>query len=248
MTTLGYMSEVRSVAPRDDLISQRIREQWSGQLGRRLDVLIAGCGWPGPLDLEPAETRVVGVDEDLSALRTSTSARKDLDSWALGDLRAVPVSSRSFDVIYVSFLLERIEHSELVLDRLLTGLRPGGLLLVRMRDRTSAYGVCEQLMPAAIRRLLWHRFAPAGAVGPLPAVYEPVVSREGLHSFCLTRGLMVTEELFATSGPALSGPLGKLARAACLMVETVSRGRRPASHDEMTMAIRKPQSHFARLI
>ncbi|MEU4833272.1 methyltransferase domain-containing protein [Streptosporangium sp. NPDC023615] len=242
------MSEVRSVVERDDVLSQRIRDQWSGQLGRRLDILIAGCGWPEPLDLAQTETRVIGIDEDLPVLRTSTSARKDLDSWTLGDLRSVPVPPRAFDVVYVSFLLERIEHAELVLDRLLTGLRPGGLLLVRMRDRASAYGVCDRRTPAALRRLLWRRFTPPGTVGPLPAVYEPIASREGMHSFCLVRGLMVTEDISARSGPALEGPLGKLARAACSAVETLSRGRRPASRDEVTMVIRKPQSHFARLV
>lgn len=250
MTTLSNMSEVRSVVARDDIFSRRIREQWTGQSGRRLDALIAGCGWPEPLQLEldEMEARVTGIDEDLPALRASTSARKDLDSWSLGDLRSVPVPPRAFDIVYVSFLLERIEHPELVLDRLLTGLRPGGLLLLQMRDRTSAYGTYDRLMPSALRRLLWRRFAPDGAVGPLPPCYGQITSREGMHSFCLTRGLMVTDDASATSGPALRGPLGGLVRTACSLLETLSRGRWPASRDEIIMVIRKPQSHFARLI
>ncbi|WP_433245630.1 class I SAM-dependent methyltransferase [Streptosporangium sp. CA-135522] len=244
------MSEVRSVVSRDDMFSRRIREQWTAQSGRRLDVLIAGCGWPEPLELEldQVEARVTGIDEDLPALRASTSMRKDLHSWALGDLRSVPVPPRSFDIVYVSFLLERIEHPELVLDRLLTGLRPGGLLLLRMRDRSSAYGTLDRLTPTALRRLLWHRFVPAGALGPLPPFYGPVTSREGMHSFCLTRGLMVTDDTSATSGPALSGPMGRVARAACSVLESLSRGRRPSSHDEIIMVIRKPHSHFTRVI
>ncbi|GAA3094166.1 methyltransferase domain-containing protein [Streptosporangium carneum] len=242
------MSEVRSVVSRDDIFSRRVREQWTGQSGRRLDILVAGCGWPDPLDLERIEARVTGIDEDLPALRASTSARKDLDSWTLGDLRSVPVPPRAFDIVHVPFLLERIEHAELVLDRLLTGLRPGGLLLLRMRDRASAYGTCDRLLPPALRRLLWHGFAPEGAVGPLTPFYGELTSREGMHSFCLTRGLMVTDDVSARSGPALHGPRGGLARLACLAVETASRGRRSASHDEIIMVVRKPQSHFARLI
>ncbi|MFF5206637.1 class I SAM-dependent methyltransferase [Streptosporangium sp. NPDC000396] len=242
------MAEVKSVVVVDDIFSQRIREQYAGQSGRRLDVLIAGCGWPDPLNLERMDARVTGIDEDSPALRTSTSSRKDLDSWTLGDLRAVPVSPRSFDVVYVSFLLERIEHPELVLDRLLTGLRPGGLLLLRMRDRASAYGTCDRLIPPALREALWHRCAPVDAVGPLPPFYGEITSREGMHSFCLTRGLMVTDDASATSGPALSGPMGKLARLACSLVETFTRGRRSAAHDEIIMVIRKPHSHFARLL
>ncbi|MEV7007123.1 methyltransferase domain-containing protein [Streptosporangium sp. NPDC051022] len=242
------MSEVRSVVSQDDMFSRRIREQWTGQSGRRLDILVAGCGWPDPLNLERIEARVIGIDEDLPTLRASTSARKDLDSWALGDLRSVPVPPRAFDVVHVSFLLERIEHPELVLDRLLTGLRPGGLLLMRMRDRASAYGTCDRLLPSGLRRLLWRGFAPEGAVGPLPPFYGEVTSREGMHSFCLTRGLMVTDDVSAVSGPALSGPRRGLARLACSLVESASRGRRSAAHDEIAMVVRKPQSHFARLI
>ncbi|MET9068333.1 class I SAM-dependent methyltransferase [Streptosporangium sandarakinum] len=242
------MSEVRSVVGHDDMFGRRIREQWAGLSGRRLDVLMAGCGRAEPLDLEGVEARVTGIDEDLPVLRESTSARKDLDSWTLGDLRTVPVPPRAFDVVYVSFLLERLDHPELVLDRLLTGLRPGGLMLVRMRDRSSAYGTCDRLLPAPLRRLLWRRFAPKDAVGPLPARYRPVTSRQGMHSFCLTRGLMVTDDASCRSGPALKGRLAGLAAFACSAVEKLSRGGLRASHDEIIMVIRNPHSHFARVI
>ncbi|MFF4412512.1 class I SAM-dependent methyltransferase [Streptosporangium sp. NPDC001559] len=242
------MSEVRSVVSRDDIFSRRIREQAAGQPGRRLDILVAGCGWPEPLDLEGVQARVTGIDEDLPALRVSAGSRKDLDALALGDLRSVPVPPRAFDVLHVPFLLERIEHPELVLDRLLAGLRPGGVVLLRMRDRASAYGTCDRLLPSVLRRLLWPKLAPEGAVGPLRAFYGEITSREGMHSFCLTRGLMVTDDMSATSGPALSGPKHALVRLACSTVETASRGRRPASHDEIIMVVRKPQNHFARLI
>ncbi|MEV4095323.1 class I SAM-dependent methyltransferase [Streptosporangium saharense] len=242
------MSEVRSVVSRDDIFSRRIREQAAGYPDRRLDILVAGCGWPEPLDLDGVQARVTGIDEDLPTLRASAGARKDLDALALGDLRSVPVPPRAFDVLHVPFLLERIEHPELVLDRLLAGLRPGGLLLLRIRDRASAYGTCDRLLPPALRRLLWPRLVPASAVGPLFPFYGEVTSREGMHSYCLTRGLMVTDDLSATSGPALEGPRRGLVRLVCATVEAASRGRRPASHDEITMVVRKPQNHFARLI
>ncbi|MFD0891720.1 methyltransferase type 12, partial [Streptosporangium algeriense] len=92
------------------------------------------------------------------------------------------------------------------------------------------------------------RLVPEGTVGPLPSCYGEVTTREGMHSFCLTRGLMVTDDLSAVSGPALNGPRRALVGFVCSMVETASRGRRPASHDEITMVVRKPQNHFARLI
>lgn len=238
------MSEVRSVARRGDLFDQRIREQWAGQLGRRLDVLVAGCAYDEPLSLDRIETSVMGVDEDLPAIRKVVEERADLGRCALGDLRSAPVRPRSFDVIQLPFLLERIHHAELVLDRLLQALRPGGLVLLRMRDRRSAYGLCDRLTPWWLRRLIWRRLVPEGTPGPLPAVYEPITSHDGIHAFCLSRGLLITDDHTATSGPAL----GRVGRAAVRLADRLTRGRCPSSHDEITMVIRKPQNHFARLI
>ncbi|MFI9560748.1 class I SAM-dependent methyltransferase [Nonomuraea endophytica] len=238
------MSEVRAVALRGDLFGQRIREQWTEQLGRRLDILIAGCARDEPLLLERMETRVTGVDEELPAVRAVVEARQDLASWALGDMRSVPMPPRSFDVIQLTFLLERIQHAELVLDRMLQALRPGGLVLLRMRDRRSAYGWCDRAVPSWLRSLLWKRLVAEGTPGPLPAVYEPITSRDGMHAFCLTRGLMITDDQTATTGPAM----GRIGSAAVALVDKLTRGRLPSAHDEVTMVIRKPQNHFARLI
>jgi hypothetical protein len=230
------------------VFTHRIREQWSEQLGRRLDVLLAGCGREIVVDVDRVDSRVVGVDEDRPPLRARTAARADLAAWHLGDLRAVPLPPRAYDVVHVPFLLERIEHAELVLDRLVSALRPGGLLLVRIRDRASAYGFCVRLTPSWVRRALWKGFVRAGTVGPLPAVYEEVSSREGLHAYCLMRGLMVAEEYPATSGDARVGPRARLAGVVCRLLDRVSGGRLPSDHDEVAFVIRKPQNHFARLI
>ncbi|MEV0584227.1 class I SAM-dependent methyltransferase [Nonomuraea sp. NPDC050310] len=235
------MSEVRLTG---DLFGQRIREQWTEQLGRRLDVLHAGCAYGHGLDLERIDARVTAVDEDLAPVREQLERSDDVDAWSLGDLRSVPIPPRSFDVVLISFLLERIQHTELVLDRMLNGLRPGGLVLLRMRDRGSAYGFCDRVVPGWARRLAWPYVVMDGTPGPLPACYEPVTSRDGIHAFCLTRGLMVTDEERTTGGPAM----GRLGSAAVGLVDRMSRGRYTSAHDELSMVIRKPQNHFARLI
>ncbi|MEO3812119.1 class I SAM-dependent methyltransferase [Sphaerisporangium sp. B11E5] len=243
------MSEVRWwPSTQGDVFSLRVRELWTEHLGRRLDILIAGCGRGDTIDLDRVETRVTGIDEDLPRLREAVHARTDLDARFLGDLRAAPLLPRTFDVVHVAFLLERVRHAELVLDRMVNALRPGGLLLIRMRDRTTAYGFYDRHLPRWARRLLWPRLAPAGAVGPLPAIYEQVASREGIHSYCLMRGLMIAEDYSATSGPALRGPHAPLTRAACRVLSKLTAGRLPTTHDEITLIIRKPQNHFARLI
>ncbi|MEU4573752.1 class I SAM-dependent methyltransferase [Nonomuraea sp. ATR24] len=238
------MSDVRSVAQGGDLFVQRIREQWTGQLGRRLDVLVAGCAHDEPLALGRIDVRVTGVDEDLPAIRRVVEERADLVAWTLGDLRSAALPPRAYDVIQLSFLLERIEHAELVFDRLLQSLRPGGLVLLRMRDRNSAYALLERLTPAWVRRLLWRRLVVPGTPGPLPVVHGPLASADGMHAFCLTRGLLITDEETATSGPAM----GRVGGALVGLASRLTRGRYPATHDEITMVIRKPEYHFARLI
>ncbi|TYB62749.1 class I SAM-dependent methyltransferase [Nonomuraea sp. PA05] len=237
------MSEVRSVAQRGDLFGQRVREHVAGQPMRRLDVLVAGCAHDEPLVLEHIETRATGADEDHPAIRRVLEERADLVTWSLGDLRSVPLPPRGFDIIQLSFLLERVRHAELVLDRLLQSLRPGGLVLLRVRDRRSAYGLLDRLTPGWLRRLLWRGLVRPGVPGPLPAVYEPLASSDGLHAFCLSRGLMITDDERNLSGPARSRRIGA---AAVALVSKLTSGYFPASHDEITMVIRKPQHHFAR--
>ncbi|MEU6718585.1 class I SAM-dependent methyltransferase [Nonomuraea sp. NPDC046802] len=239
------MSEVRSVAQRGDLFGQRIREHCAVQLGGRLDVLVAGCAYDEPLVLEHVETRLSGADEDHPAIRRVLEERADLVSWSLGDLRCVPLPPRAYDVIQLSFLLERVRHAELVFDRLLQSLRPGGLVLLRMRDRRSAYGLLDRITPSWLRRPLWRWLVTAGTPGPLPAVYEPLASSDGMHAFCLSRGLMITDDERNTSGPARTRRLGAATVAA---MARLTRGRYPSSHDEITMVIRKPQHHFARIL
>ncbi|SEG99097.1 Methyltransferase domain-containing protein [Nonomuraea solani] len=239
------MSEVRSVAQRGDLFGQRVREHCAGQPIRRLDVLVAGCAHDEPLTLDHVEIRATGADEDHPAVRRVVEERADLVAWSLGDLRSAPLPPRSYDVVQLSFLLERVRHAELVFDRLLHSLRPGGLVLLRMRDRRSAYGLLDRITPSWLRRLLWRPLVTPGTPGPLPTVYEPLASSDGMHAFCLSRGLMITDDERATSGPARSRRIGA---AAVAVMSTLTRGRYPASHDEITMVIRKPQHHFARLL
>ena len=152
-------------------------------------------------------------------------------------------------MVYVSFLLERIEHAELVLDRMLTGLRPGGLLLMRMRDRDVGL---RDVRPADARPgcggCSGAGLVPAGAAGPLPAVYEPVASREGMHVLLPDpradgHGRRVRDQ---RAGAGRASRQARPVRPARWWM--LSRGRLPASHDEITMVIRKPQNHFARLI
>ncbi|MFI0371441.1 class I SAM-dependent methyltransferase [Actinomadura sp. 1N219] len=143
------MTDLRTPPVSDgDLFSQRARQYALEKPLQRIHILEAGCGWGTGLDLGGREHHVTGVDADSPELRAHTCDRTDLDAWHLGDLRTVPLPPRAFDIVHASYLIERVPHAELVLDRFVAALKPGGLLLVRLRDRNTAYGFLDRTLPA----------------------------------------------------------------------------------------------------
>ena len=255
------MTDLRTAPTHDgDPFAQRVREYYYNRPLQRIHVLEAGCGWGGGLDLGDLERHVTGVDLDEPALRAHTLVRADLDCWHLGDLRTVPLPPREYDVVHAPFLIERIPQAELVLDRFVAALKPGGLLLVRLRDRATAFGFIDRRLPGWLRARIG---APVGGVagaapgaaagtaaGELPPtpVYEPVASRKGMRWYCVMRGLVVAEEYVSTDTVAAfgrwTGLIGWLGR----MVATLSGNRLTADHSEVTLVIRKPENRFARVI
>ncbi|MQA93416.1 MAG: methyltransferase domain-containing protein [Streptosporangiales bacterium] len=227
----------------DELFQRRFRQYVDDHPDRTIEVLDAGCG-RGGLPVEGVSQRgraalhVVGIDVDEEPYRRHAEERADLDSWALGDLRTAPLPPRTFDLVHSSHLLERIEHAELVLDRLVAAVRPGGLLLLRMYDRDCVFGILDRTLPTVLRRGL-----RPGEVHPPRAVYEAVASREGVHGYCVMRGLVVAEERSARA----TVPTRRLELASWLVART-RRGARAVGHDEIAFVLRKPEHHFARVL
>jgi SAM-dependent methyltransferase len=225
------------------LFPARVREYAHERPLQRLSILDAGCGWTDEIDLGsdgiPIECAITGVDDDLPALAAHTRTRRDLDSWQLGDLRTVPMPPRVYDVVRASHLIERIPHAELVLDRFVAALKPGGMMLARFRDRDTAFGYLDRRLPQWLRHLLWHHEEP------LPAVYDRVVSLEGMRWYCMMRGLVIAEEY--TSRDTMTG-FGRLMTAAFRTLSLFSRNRLTSAYSEVTLVIRKPENRFARII
>lgn len=237
--------------PGSDLFSQRVRAVAAENPLRPVRILAVGCGDPAmaELDLPHVCRHVTGIDDDTSALRAHAEARRDLDVVQLGDLRTARLPPRAFDVVYSAYLVERTPHAELVLDRCVSALRPGGLLLLRLRDRDSAAGFLHRLAHL-VPGLSVHPSRPAGgrhagdAVRPLPAVYGPLASARGIHWFALMRGLSIAEE-YATRGPGDDArPLDTAAR----LLHVLTRGRLSADHTELVYVIRNPENRAARLL
>lgn len=238
--TLRGVTELRTPPTDDgDLFHDRVREYADKRSCHPLRVLDAGCGRNAPHDLYPADCRITGVDVDLPDVRAHTRARRDLDAWHLGDLRTVPMPPRVYDVVHAPYLIERISHAELVLDRFVAALKPGGLMLVRFHDRDTAFGYVDRVAPRWLRSLLWPRRVPPRAV------YERIASLTGMRSYCLMRGLAVAEE--HTSDETVAG-LGLHIRLLCRAVALLSRNRLTSAYSEASLVIRKPENRYARII
>jgi len=234
--------------------AEPVRDYALQHLGEPVSVLQAGCLAPlrelaldelaeGGLDVS---VTAVDSDDPLAArvLRDTESAYDDVIT---GDLRTAPIPQRAYDVVYCALLLERVRHVELVLDRLLSALKPGGLLLVRTADRYSARALLDRLLPGPARRAVWTRFRP-GIPGPFPAVYEKSVSADGIASYALMRGLVIAARGSEVTRPRQPAGLSASVRLGCAAISRLTGGRFGDGHDELLYVIRKPLDRFARVV
>ena len=216
---------------------------------RPISILQAGCTTAGA-ELDLAAVRAAGADlvisqadDDCPAAREAAGSRPELRSATLAELRQLPLPPRSLDIVQCSMLLHRIGNAELVLSRLVGGLRPGGLLLLRTADRLSALGALDRMLPQFARVMAWHLARP-GRPGPFPARYEPIVSARGVEAFVSRRGLVIAHR------QACRVVFHRMAAAAAArtLVSWLSGGRLTSGHDELRYVIRKPEDPFARVI
>jgi len=219
--------------------------------GRTITFLQAGCATAGPeLDVDTLVKAAPGlvinrVDDDNPIVREVAAGRPELTSVAFAELRTLTLAPRSVDLIQCSLLLHRISNAELVLDRLVAGLRPGGLLFLRTADRDTAAGVLDRKLPRFAREFAWQAAHP-GEPGPFPACYEPIASGRGIESFVVRRGLAIAHRQ-AYSAEQSAGnpePLLLLKR----LIRRLSRASRGAAYDELRYVIRKPEDRYARVL
>jgi SAM-dependent methyltransferase len=236
----------------DDLFARYVRDYVTGRFGQQIMILLAGCTTAGTdlgvgaLRAEGADISVGLIDDDQPVTSTAAGLHQALRACVHGDLRTVPLPPRSHDIVLCSLLLQRIRHAELVLDRLVAAIKPGGLLLLRFRDRDSAAGFLDRRLPGAARATVWRKRLP-GEPGPYPAVYEGLTSARGVQAYALKRGLVITERR-ALGGLAgsLAGPRGFLGTQKVLA--RLSGGRLTCAHEELMYVLRKPENRFARVI
>lgn len=242
----------RSVPAGVGLFARYTRDYVTGHDGHQITILQAGCttadGDLGVSVLREAGADIVVslIDDDQPVTRAALSADESLAGCVRGDLRTVPLPPRSHDIVLCALLLQRINHAELVLDRLVATIRPGGLLLLRFSDRDSSGGFLDRVMPLAARTAVWRKRRP-GRPGPYPAVYERLSSVRGVQAYALMRELVIAErQALGGLAGALAEPRGFL--AAQKLVARLSRGRLTAAHEEFLYVLRKPEDRFARIL
>ena len=235
-----------------ELFAQPVREHACRCLGRPVSLLRAGSlAAPDELGLDQLRASgfvvtVLTVDEHGPA-GTPAPDRPAADKTILGDLRTVPMRPRSFDIVHCALLLDRISHVELVLDRFTAALRPGGLMLLQIRERDCAAGFLDRITPQWVRRALWARLNP-GQPGPYRAVYEPAGSDRGIRAYTQLRGLVITRRETAKTAPAGSGRACHAVSALRGLISWLTRGRLTDAHDEVLYVIRKPEDRLARVV
>jgi len=240
------------VTSQADIFTRFAADYAAERTDRVITLLQAGCATAGPeLDLAAlkagaSELAVSMVDEDGPVVRATISTRSELSAATLTELRSLALTPRSYDLVQCSMLLHRVGQAELVLDRLVAALRPGGLLLLRTADRETAAGFLDRKLPEFARAMAWGAARP-GEAGPFPAHYEPIASARGVEAFVVRHGLAIAHR------QRCRGDLGRPGRssgipAAQRLVTWFSRGRLVASHDELIYVIRKPEDKFARIL
>jgi SAM-dependent methyltransferase len=215
--------------------------------GRPIAVLQAGC--VTSLDeLGLDKLRADGFQISVVSVEADPDRFRDLAAdIIIGDLRTIPLPPRSFDIVHCSLLLDRISHVPLVLDRLAAALRPGGLLLLRIRDRDCAAGYLDRKLPRLVRRAIWRRLYP-GQAGPFPAVYEATASARGIAAYMLMRGLVIAQRKTSRTLPHQPERLCRFLATARWLVARLSRGQLADDHDEVLFVVRKPEDRFARVV
>jgi SAM-dependent methyltransferase len=221
------------------LVSTRIREIAGS---RPLEILEAGCGRKWPIDLRGVSFRLTGVDLDKDALESRKNGVGDLDDAIVGDLLAVEFPPERFDVVYSAFVLEHIKGAERLLEKFVSWLRPGGLLVIEVPDRDSVYGFVTRITPFWVH-VLYHKhftdyyrrngMAGRPGYGPYPTFHDKIIARPQFRRFIAEHGFARLEEYPFWRLPAVQQKLTDL-------ISLLTFGKLDSSHINVCYIAQRP--------
>ena len=195
---LELLSSTNGWQERSYILSQLIRQRYRGHTDP-IQILEAGCGRSWPLDLAEVRFQLTGVDLDGKALAARQTEMHDLHHAVVGDLLTVEFPPQQFDVIYCCEVLEHIKRAEDLVRRFVSWLKPDGVALLAFPNPNTVFGLATRLSPHWMH-VAYHRYvlriAEAGrpGYGPYRAYYNKLISRRGMHDFCLRHGLRIALE------------------------------------------------------
>jgi len=172
------------------------------------------------------------------------NVKKDLDEAVEGDLRFVELGDNMYDVIYSSFVLEHIQGAERVLGNFVKWLKPGGIMVIQIPDPYSVDGFVTRITPHWFhtffyRYVLGDQNAGKPGYGPYPTYYDPVVSREGIRSFCRQNNLEINAEYGDGYNKRGVGATRMLIGIVKQILRVVSLGRLSAAHINLLYVLKK---------
>jgi SAM-dependent methyltransferase len=182
--TMHCMGSRAALAQVEAAIQQASREG-------SLRVLDAGCGFlPAQIAL-PKEAHRTGIDTSQRQLDRNT----DIQDKLLWDISTYPFSPE-FDVVSCWDVLEHLPDPEVALANLVTALRPGGLLVVKVPNLESVKGLLTKLTPHRFhlwfyRRVYGYDEAGVDDHGPFRTYLRRTVTERGLRRFARQAGLSV---------------------------------------------------------
>jgi SAM-dependent methyltransferase len=236
------MKLVRDYGDEMRILETHIREQVHDD--KPLQILEAGCGREWYVKLDGVKFELTGLDIDEAALEIRKSVKRDMNHSFLGDLRTAELPPGYFDVVYNAYVLEHIKGAQAALQNFVTWLKPGGLMILRVPDRDSVQGLLARITPHWFH-VFYYRWAwkmkDAGKPGfpPYPVVYDPVVSRRGLESFCTSHGLDVVDVLGVGTFRRGYGLAGRITPLVAAVVSALTLGIVHAKFVDLTVIARK---------
>lgn len=212
--------------------------------GSRLQILEAGCGNHWLLDLREIQFTLTGVDLDKNALDLRQRRFNDLNETIIGDLCSLDLENNKYDIIYSSYVLEHVEGAECVLDKFYNWLKPGGILILIIPDRSSVQGFVTRLTPfwfhVFYKRYIKH-LPNAGKTGfgPYPTVHERVVSKAGIHEYCRRSNFIIKGEYGHAYYLNRQGIIGVLIRWFVGGISLLSFGKLKWEYNDLTYILEK---------
>ncbi|WP_129843218.1 methyltransferase domain-containing protein [Streptomyces sp. RFCAC02] len=182
----GYsVDEARRLGDQADSLAALLHAGTSYPPGSR--VLEAGCGvgaQTAHLLRGSPGIRLTAVDIDARSLARArarvAAAVPDAEvEWRRADVRRLPLDERSFDHVFVCFVLEHVPDPAAVLDGLRRVLRPGGTITVIEGDHGSAFFHPDSAAARAVIRAQTRLQAAAGGDALIGRRLRPLLTAAG---------------------------------------------------------------------